>query len=160
MLLSGALVAASLMGIRREATVLLAEFGITAVWWIFWLAAAAATADSVRGWNEVYGGDWECNRTAAEALSLVQLNQGAYLQYCAGLEEVPVLRACCAFCWLTWFLWSGSLYFCIRQDAMQKGIFSRTDPDTRLPSPPHKATQQWAQNVQAPGDGRNDAPIV
>jgi hypothetical protein len=123
MILCGAFIAAALTGKSEDRTVALGTLVLTAVWWVFWLSAAAATSSTTQwanSWRSA--GGWDCGRSSEAANSLAA-NGFSYVNvYCNAYDRVPVLRACCAFCWLTWALWSGSLFFCIKEDVMGKRV--------------------------------------
>jgi hypothetical protein len=96
MLLCFAILALYLLGKNGNKLILVIEFVATAVYWIFWLAAAAATTDDIRVLDR-----FNVSGTTADTA-----------------------RANCAFCWLTFFLWCGSLFYCIWEDIKERKIFS------------------------------------
>lgn len=114
-LLCAMFIAMYLLGKAADRSFLIIEFVITAIYWVFWLAAAAATADTVHWVN-----DWYSGYDKADCNALKNLG---YNTWCGG--NVDALRACCAFCWLTWALFTVSLFFNIYHDIMQKKVFSK-----------------------------------
>lgn len=74
-----------LLGAADNPTLVLVELVMNAIWWVFWLAAAACLADIINnGW---FG----------------YVNDGSKVQ------------ASCAFAWLTWVLWTISTGFSIKE---------------------------------------------
>lgn len=87
------------------------------LYFIFWLSAAAALADATAWANKWYGGLEGTNCGTASALNV-------FSQWCKAYDRVPVLRADCAFAWLAFFAWIGSIYFIVTEDIMKDKIFS------------------------------------
>lgn len=87
-----------------------------AIYWVFWLSAAAATASFVSGINSwgSFGGSSIFNNSffSSTADDLKTSRDSA--------------RACCAFCWLTWFLVSASVALAVMEDVMQKKLLTST----------------------------------
>jgi hypothetical protein len=87
------------------------ELGLTILYWIFWLSAAAASASTVSWVNE-----WP-------SFSGVDCSKGNIYFYAGGAwctagNRKGAVRACCAFAWLTWGAWTASLVLMIIEDVM------------------------------------------
>lgn len=92
---------------------LIINLGLTGLYWIFWLSAAAASADTVswvNSWPSVPDG-------ACENIALVGYG---YSYYCGAGSKKGAVRSVCAFSWLTWALITASLVFIILEDVMRK----------------------------------------
>lgn len=103
----------------HDRKVLIAEFILTGLYWIFWLAAGAATADSIANVSNEIGG---ASITAANCASI----QGH--DWCFILDRLPSLKACCAFCWITWVVWSASLFINVKVDILDNRILGHRGP--------------------------------
>lgn len=85
MLICMGFIAAYLMGLRSNRGFNLIELIVTSIWWVFWLAALGCMTD-------------------------LSVDIGDYDLY-DDLDSK--IAASAAFCWLTWFLWTASLFFCV-----------------------------------------------
>lgn len=107
----------------HDRKVLIAEFVITILYWIFWLAAGAATADSVAN---LVSGNGLAGITPANCADIPGRD------WCFVLDRLPSLKACCAFCWITWALWSASLFINVKIDILENRIFGRQYGDSQI----------------------------
>ena len=96
------------------------EFGLRILYWIFWLSAAAASASTVswvNSWPSFAGVD--CSKG--------DIYFYAGDAWCKASGRKGDVRACCAFAWLTWGLWTASLVLMVLEDVMgPKKLLSKT----------------------------------
>ncbi|KAG7672080.1 hypothetical protein NADE_000254 [Nannochloris sp. 'desiccata'] len=87
------------------------ELGLTILYWIFWLSAAAASASTVNWVNS-----WPSFQNVDCSKATIYF--GAYDGWCTAGKRKGAVRACCAFAWLTWGAWTASLVLMIIEDVM------------------------------------------
>lgn len=136
MIICGYFVAMDLMGKAKDKTIILIQLVLVILYWIFWLAAAAAVSNTTAWANSWYG---SLNDVNCDTINSVFV--GGYY-WCGAINAVPILRALCAFCWLTFFLWSVSLFFVIYYDVMKDKALSSNKgaAATTAPAPTAAAT--------------------
>ena len=103
MLLCGFFIALNFASHMRTRIIMIIELVLVSVYWVFWLAAAACMADVTRVVNDVWFG-WRGT-------------------------TVDTIRAACAFAWLTFFLWCGSLALSIMNIVMKGAVFKAPTPE-------------------------------
>ena len=116
MLVCGLIIVLNFSARARELPARLTEVILTGIYWVFWLAAAASMADFTRvvnDWSSAFNGFWIYSYSSND-----------------GGSFVDVTRACCAFAWLTWFLWCVSLFFCIYEDLIKSNTSTGPKPTT------------------------------
>jgi hypothetical protein len=119
------------------------EFGLTILYWIFWLSAAAASASTVAwvnswsGYQGVFGQAVDCSKSNI-------YSEFQNTSFCRASQRKGAVRSCCAFAWLTWAAWTASLVLMIIEDVM--------GPKKLLSSKPAAAaTPAGAAAAAAPG---------
>jgi hypothetical protein len=123
------------------------ELGLTILYWIFWLSAAAASASTVSWVNS-----WP-------SFSGVDCSKGSIYyaygdEWCTASSRKGTVRACCAFAWLTWGLWTASLVLQIMEDVMGPKKLLSSKPAAAAP------TGAAAATPDAPGAAAPAAPAA
>lgn len=129
-----------------DRVLVLIQLVLSVLYWIFWLAAAAATAATVDSVNN--SGAWQFASNYDCDYAGVYLNWGGAKGWCEASKRKGAVRACCAFAWLTWALWTASTALLIIEDVIGKNVLS---------SKP-KAAAAAAPTAPAAGTPKNSPP--
>ena len=123
---------------ETDRVLVLIQLVLLVLYWIFWLSAAAATAATVQSvnssWN--FANNYDCNYAG------VYLNWSGANGWCQASKRKGAVRACCAFSWLTWALWTASLALFVIEDIIRdKSLSSKPKaangtPAAGSPEPP------------------------
>ena len=118
----------------NDRVVVLIQLGLLSLFWIFWLSAAAATSSTVAEVNSWPSyGNINCE------------SEGYYYWDFTGVCEASnrkdAVRACTAFCWLTWALFTASLVLFLIDEgflksfSLKKRSAAAASPTTTTPPP-------------------------
>lgn len=144
------------INLKKEAdrVLVLIQLALSVLYWIFWLAAAAATAATVDSVNNSgawqFASNYDCNYAG------VYLNWGGAKGWCEASKRKGAVRACCAFAWFTWALWTVSTALLIIEDVIGKNVLS-SKPKAAAPTET-AAASTGAVAKDSPPRSRSQSP--